>query len=93
MVDRYQDAWIAKYVLRHAPVRPREKMGAFICVAAENKVQYFENSRQIIKNLFATLGIEYRTDLFVGGTARMDALAKDEIVKKAFRLGAEMVRA
>jgi multimeric flavodoxin WrbA len=93
MVDRYQDAWTAKYVLKYNPVRPIEKKGAFICVAAEDKIQYFENSRQIIKNLFATLDIEYHTDLFVGGTAGMDALAKDETAKKAFHLGAEMVRA
>jgi len=90
MIDRFQCAWRAKYILKKDAF-PEKKIGAFIAVATSDKRDFFENARLIVKNLFATLNIEYKRELFFTGIDRKgDILKHPDFLKKAYKLGQEI---
>ena len=93
-IDRHQDAWVAKYVLKNAPHRHKAKKGVFLCIAGEDKARYFANAKEIITAFFATLGIEYSGELFLGASEALlnDDLRRDEAMKRAFELGSSLAR-
>lgn len=92
MIDRFQCAWVAKYVLQNAP-RPEKRKGMFIGVGGSYRKDYFENARGIIRAFFATLDVEYAGELFCGGIAKKADIDQNEnALNRAFALGKELVK-
>lgn len=90
MIDRFQCAWRAKYVLKKNNGY-RKIPGAFISVEGSKRKDFFENSRAIAKNFFATINAGYKYELFCPGIeAKRDILAHPAYLKKAFDLGAKL---
>ncbi len=58
MIDRFQGWWVARYILKKPHVK-EEKNGFFICVGGQERPDFFNNAKMIIKNFFATASIEY----------------------------------
>ncbi|MDP3790047.1 MAG: flavodoxin family protein [Candidatus Omnitrophota bacterium] len=93
MIDRFQCAWRAKYILKK-DVFPEKKIGAFIAVSASKRRDFFENARSIVKNLFATLNIEYEEELFIPGIDEKGEILKHpDLLKKAYKLGENISKA
>lgn len=92
MIDRCNSIWAANRLKIDRPSNAAKK-GAFICVAGMDKRSYFTNARSIIKILFATLGISYSRDLFVGGvdTLTDNSPKKKEAIQKSYDLGLSLV--
>lgn len=89
MIDRLQCSWVAKYVLKKkTPLRNKRK-GIFLCVGGNDKKEYFEDAKKVVKIMFAVLDIKYSGDLFVGGTNILPSgsAKKDKAFQKAFDLG------
>lgn len=92
MIDRFQCAWVAKYILKNS-ARTKSRKGAFISVAGSYRKDHFENARSIVKAFFATLDIEYSGELFCGGIEKMKDVDQDEkILNKAYTLGRDLVK-
>lgn len=94
MIDRFQPVWMSKFVLGKSQYQDKGWKGLFLCVSGENKEQYFENARQIVRIFFATLDIEYAGGLFFGGTNDKEKVLKekDNALKGAFELGAGLLK-
>lgn len=88
MIDRFQCIWVKSTILKE-PVSVRGKRkGAFICVAAADKKDFFENSKKVVKNLFAILNVTYSGEIFCAGVdSCKGVLEKSSIIKKARLLG------
>lgn len=90
MIDRFQCAWRAKYILKKDAFSEK-KTGAFIAAAASNRQDFFENAKSIVKNLFAVLNIEYKRELFFHSLDEKGAaLKRQDLLKKAYELGRDM---
>ncbi|MFH2137521.1 MAG: flavodoxin family protein [Candidatus Omnitrophota bacterium] len=91
MIDRFQCWWRLKNIL-NSPIDSKKKQGAFICVQAGDKEEFFANSRSIIKNLFATINAEYTDELLCPGVEdKGSVLEKPEVMDRAFELGQKLV--
>lgn len=91
LIDRFQCAWRAKNILKRDAFT-KKKTGAFIAVAASDRRDFFENARSIVRNLFATLNIEYKEELFLSGMDKKgDMLKHPDILEKVYKLGEEIV--
>ncbi|MFH0839624.1 MAG: flavodoxin family protein [Candidatus Omnitrophota bacterium] len=87
MIDRFQCAWRAKHILKKDAF-PEKKIGAFIAVEASDKKDFFENARSIVRNLFATLNIEYKEELFFPGIDEKGGILKHpDFLEKAYKMG------
>ena len=87
MIDRYQCLWRAKYMLKK-DLGGKKKTGAFICVEASGREDFFANARSIVKNLFATIDAEYKEELLCPGIDAKGAVLKHlDCLKKARELG------
>lgn len=87
MIDRFQCVWLAKNI-NGKDVFPRKKKGAFICVQANTRDDFFQNASFIVRHFFATINAEYDLELLCGGLdAKGDALGKAEYLDKAFEIG------
>ncbi len=92
MIDRFQCAWRAKYILKKEPFKKR-KAGAFISVAASDRRDFFDNAKAIVKNLFVAVNIDYREELFCRGVDKKgDILKYPEFLKKAYLLGQKIAK-
>lgn len=92
MIDRFQCAWISKYVLKNIS-RARKRKGIFISVAGSAGKLHFINASSIVKAFFATLDIEYAGELFCGKLEKIDDVYRDEkILNQAYALGANLVK-
>ncbi|MCP4650442.1 MAG: flavodoxin family protein [PVC group bacterium] len=92
MIDRFQCWWRAKHVLNIA-VQNKDKIGAFICVQADNKKKFFDNSRSIIKNFFVTVNTEYSEELLCSGLDEKGSVLKSpDILEKAIAVGQKMIK-
>lgn len=90
MIDRFQCAWRAKYVLKK-DLFGEKKIGAFVSVAAFDRKDFFENARAIARNLFATINVEYKGELFFSGLEKKgDVLKHPDFLEKAYELGCNM---
>ena len=90
MIDRFQCAWRAKYILKKA-AGYKKIPGAFISVEGSNRKDFFENSRAIVRNFFATINVGYKYELFCPTIeARGDILKHPGYLKKAFDIGAKL---
>ena len=87
MVDRFQCAWRAKSILKKELFK-KKKIGAFISAAASDKKDFFDNARMIVKNLFATIKVDYKGELFCPGVEKKrDVLNHPDCLEKAYKLG------
>ncbi|MFH1878723.1 MAG: flavodoxin family protein, partial [Candidatus Omnitrophota bacterium] len=57
MIDRFQCVWVAKNIMRKN-VFDKRKAGAFICVSATDREDFFENARSVVRHFFATVNIK-----------------------------------
>jgi len=87
MIDRFQCLWRAKFILE--TVRSEElKKGAFICVEASDREDFFDNARSIVKNFFKTTGFSYDDEIMCPGVENKGDVAKfPEVMEKAFKMG------
>jgi len=93
MIDRFQCTWRAKYILKKDLFRKRKK-GAFISVSASDTKDFFDNAKMIIKNLFATINVEYKEELFCPGVEKKgDILKHGDFLEKAYELGRKIAEA
>ena len=91
MIDRFQCAWRVKYILKKDIFKRRRK-GAFISVEASNRKDFFDNAKSIVKNLFATINVEYKEELFCSSIDEKGSILKyPDILEKAFDLGQRLV--
>jgi len=92
MIDRFQCAWRTKYILGKE-VFKKKKVGAFISVEASGRNDFFDNSKSIVKNLFATINAAYKEELFCPGVSRMgDVFKYPDFLKKAYELGYKIAK-
>lgn len=93
MIDRFQTAWVRKYVLKVKPAYSKRRRGIFLCVGGMDTPEYFENSKLVVKLWFKTLDIDYFGELFFGGynTKARKEDEKDHTLNKAFELGKSLV--
>ena len=94
MIDRLMCIWNAKYMLKKKITRSSARKGIFICIAGDNKKEYFESAKKVIKAMFATVNVKYAGDLFVGGMDNMppDSPKGKAFIDKAFDLGRSLVK-
>lgn len=93
MIDRFQCAWRAKYILKKDAF-PEKKIGAFIAVGASDRKDFFKSAGSIVKNLFATLNIEYKEELFISGIDEKGEILKHPgLLKKAYKVGEDISKA
>jgi len=87
MIDRFQCIWRAKYILKKDIFKNKRK-GGFISVEGTTREDFFHNAKSIVKNLFATIGVDYKEELFCSGVDEKGSILKyPEVLKKAFALG------
>ncbi len=87
MIDRFQCIWRAKYILKK-DIFKKKKIGGFISVEGTTREDFFHNAKSIVKNLFATINVNYKEELFCSGVdEKGDILKYPEVLKKAFELG------
>jgi multimeric flavodoxin WrbA len=94
MIDRCHSLWVSKYILKNIPLTKNGSKGLFLCVGGRDSGIYFEDAKKIIKAFFATLDVEYSSDLFIGGLNMMPANSpkRDAALEKAFQLGVDAAR-
>ncbi len=91
MIDRFQCAWAAKYLLKRPPPSVK-KSGAFISAGGSDKEAFFENAKQIIKIFFITLNIKYTKDLFFDKVEEKAEILKNKAaLEAAYDLGRSLI--
>ena len=91
MIDRFQCAWRAKYILKN-DIGYKKIPGAFISVEGSARKDFFENAKAIVKNLFVTINATYKYELFCTGIDKKGSILEHPgCLKKAFDLGAKIV--
>ncbi len=89
-IDRFQCLWLAKNVFRTYKTKKR-RVGALICVEASDRKDFFENAKSIVKNLFVTIDVDYKSELFCSGIDSKGAVNKKPgCLKKASEIGARI---
>ncbi len=91
MIDRFQCLWRAKYILKKDTGFKSIK-GAFISVEGSNRKDFFDNAKSIVRNLFATINIDYKEELFCPNIDVKASISKHpDCLKKASELGERLV--
>lgn len=91
MVDRFQCAWVLKNDMKKDIFTGR-KSGAFICVEASRRDDFFANAISIIRNFFAVINTDYSDELLCQGIEKKgDILDHPNLLDKAFETGKELV--
>ena len=87
MIDRFQCLWGAKYILKKSMFK-KKRRGCFISVEGSKRMDFFDNARSIVKNLFATIDVEYGEELFCAGVDKKGSILKHpDTLNDAFALG------
>ncbi|MFA5145982.1 MAG: flavodoxin family protein [Candidatus Omnitrophota bacterium] len=90
MIDRFQCAWIKKYMLKIRDGKKRR--GIFLSAGGYDKNDFFENARQIVKVFFKTIDTEYAGELFCGRIEDAgDINKRPDLLERAFRLGYQLI--
>lgn len=92
MIDRFQCLWRAKYILKKK-MSGKKKTGCFISVEGSERLDFFDNAKSIVKNLFTVIDAEYGEELFcpnVGGKGNI--LNYPDALENAFELGKRVVK-
>ncbi|MDP3791362.1 MAG: flavodoxin family protein [Candidatus Omnitrophota bacterium] len=94
MIDRCNSLWMARRKEGGNIPSKTGRNGAFICVAGEDKKEYLKNAKSVLKALFATIGIVYSKELFVGGIDKMTESSpkRKDALLKSYELGASIVQ-
>lgn len=94
MIDRLQCIWRAKYILKKKITVSTARKGIFICIAGEDRREYFESAKKVIRMMFATINVTYTGDLFVGGMNDLpaDSPKRKAAIEQAFQLGAVITK-
>ncbi|MFH1406500.1 MAG: flavodoxin family protein [Candidatus Omnitrophota bacterium] len=91
MIDRFQSAWVGKYMLKNKIAG--KKKGVFLCVSGSGNRKFFEAARKIVKYLFATNDIRYKADFFAPRADKKGDIRKyPDALKKAYALGEGLVK-
>jgi len=91
LVDRLQCYWRYRYVLKKAKAG-KTRPGVFICVEASERESFLENAKSIVKNMFATLDLDYANELLCRALEEKGAVLKHpEMLEKAYELGYGLV--
>ena len=92
MIDRFQCAWRAKYRLKK-DAGYKKIAGVFISVEGSDRKDFFENAKSIVKNMFATINVDYKEELFCPGVdGKVGILKHPDCLKKAFDLGERLTK-
>jgi len=87
MIDRFQCMWLAKNVFGKK-IFYKKRKGAFISVEASSRRDFFDNSRAIIKNFFATVDVKYMSELMITGIETKAGINEyPNLIEKAYDLG------
>ena len=87
MIDRFQCVWLAKNIF-NKQIFTKEKPGAFLCVEATEREDFFDNAKSIVRHFFATIGIKYEAELFCPGIDKKGSiLSHPDCLEKAYELG------
>lgn len=87
MIDRFECVWTAKYIHKTIKIQTN-KVGAFICVSASGRKDFFENAKSIVKNFFVTVGVGYKEELWCTGVdEKAKIFKKPDCLKKAGDMG------
>jgi len=90
MIDRYQCIWRLRYILKK-DTGFKKKKGIFISVEGSRRMDFFENAKSIVLNLFAVIDADYTGELFCPGIdGKGDILNHPDCLKKAHELGARI---
>lgn len=90
MIDRFQCRWVSKYRLKNTSATG--KKGAFLCVSAWHKEEFFENAKKIAKIFFVVLDIAYAGDVWCQGVSKNGDIEKHpDSLEAAFKLGKALV--
>ena len=90
MIDRFQCLWLAKNIFKTYKSKKR-KVGAFICVEASMRKDFFENAKSIVRNFFATIDTDYREELLCSGIDKKATVKeKPECLKAACKIGGKI---
>ncbi|MGD2279276.1 MAG: flavodoxin family protein [Candidatus Omnitrophota bacterium] len=92
MIDRFQCVWVAKN-MRNIDVFTKKIKGAFICVEAAERKDFFDNAKTVIKNFFVTINADYEGELLCTGVDAKGSILKErDMLEKAFALGKKLAR-
>ncbi|MFW6123589.1 MAG: flavodoxin family protein [Acidobacteriota bacterium] len=92
MIDRFQCVWVSKNLL-NKDIFNRKKSGGFICTAASDRKDFFQNAKSIIRNLFQVIGVQYKAELFCPGLEKKgEVKSHPEFLKKAYELGEKTIQ-
>ena len=87
MIDRFQCMWLAQFEFGKK-LFWKTRRGAVICVEASTRKDFFDNSKSVIKNLFATIAVKYEFELLITGVEKKGLVNQfPEVLEKAYRLG------
>ena len=87
MIDRFQCLWRARYIL-DKDIGFKKIKGAFVSVEGSDRKDFFENAKSIVKNLFATINVDYVEELFCSNIDEKASILKHPAcLKRAFELG------
>ncbi|MFA5388187.1 MAG: flavodoxin family protein [Candidatus Omnitrophota bacterium] len=90
MIDRFQCAWRAKYVLKK-DAGYKKIPGVFISVEGSGRKDFFENARAVVRNFFAVINAAYKYELFCPGADKKGGIAKyPACLEEAFNIGAKI---
>lgn len=92
MIDRFQCAWRAKYILKK-DAGYKKMPGVFISVEGSDSKDFFENAKSVVEGFFATINVTYKGELFCSGIDEKGAILKHRgCLKRAFELGVNIVK-
>ena len=90
MIDRFQCAWRARYILKKDNGYKRIR-SALLLVEGSKREDFFLNAESIAKNFFSIVNAEYKHKLFCPGVDdKGDILKHSDCIKKAIELGYEI---
>ena len=87
MIDRFQCIWRAKNLGR-MKVFGKTRKGAFICVSATTKEDFFDNARSVVRNFFVTVDTECVGELYFPELdEKGEVLKRPDYIEQAVQLG------
>ncbi len=93
MIDRCQQFWVRKYVLKEPPLGDkRKRKGLFISTGGRKVPNLFDGALVTVKTFFRVLDVEYVGGLLYSGIdAKGDIARKPEVLREAFLTGQKLV--
>lgn len=77
---------------RKATCHEAGRVGAFICVEASRRKDFFENAKSIVRNFFATIDVVYKEELLCSGVDKKGAVReRPECLKRASEIGKKII--